>query len=299
MGEGATILVTGAAGFIGRRQCAFLRAQGYAVRAVDKVEDFDGETLDLAEAGAAREAVKGADAVIHLAAMTGVPGSFDEPALCHRDTADSTLNVLTAALEYGVARLVFASSAAVYGDKLDGAAREDAEPSPGSPYAQAKLQAEKHVAAFAGRGVDGVSLRYFNVYGAGQQPGSAYAGVITKFAAALHEGSPMFLFGDGGQTRDFIHASDVVTANMAALTCRRELGGMPINIGTGRSVTIRQLGAMMAELAGRTPEFESRRERRGEVRHSCADVARAREILGFEAQVRLEDGLREVMENNG
>lgn len=292
MPETKHILVTGAAGFIGRHLCAALRSRGFAVRAVDKAPGHDGVKLNLARTGPAREAVKGVDAVVHLAAMTGVAQSFDQPTLCRQDTADSTLNLLAGALEYGAARFVFVSSAAVYGDQAEGPLHEDAELRPASPYAAAKIEAEEHVWSFAERGINGVSLRCFNVYGPGARGGS---GCVGAFAAALREGRPMVLHGDGGQERDFIHVSDVVRASLAALDHDGELAGMALNVGTGRGVTIRRLGEMMAKLAGVEPEFAQADKRPGDVRHSCADIARAREVLGFEARVKLEDGLREVL----
>lgn len=297
------VLVTGAAGFIASHLCDALLAQGYAVRAADARErgpnldaaagkaGFEFVQADLGDPAACVQVCRGARFVLHHAALASVPTSMADPLRCHRDTLDTTVNLLAAARGAGVARFVLASSAAVYGACPSALIGEDLPLDPLSPYAAAKAAGEQYVHAFVRMGVDGVALRYFNVYGARQRPDSSYSGVISVFADRARSGQPVTIYGDGLQTRDFVHVSDVVRANLAAITRPKPLGGAALNIGTGRSVTLLDLVAGIGRVLGREVAVRHEPARQGDIRHSCADISRARRVLGFEPTVALEDGL--------
>lgn len=299
------ILVTGAAGFIGSHVCDGLLAAGLRVRGADNLSfgsldnlaqarenpAFEFVQADLADAADCARACYGVQAVLHHAARVGVPDSISDPQACERDTAQSTFALLHAAAQGGARRFVLASTAAVYGD-APCPVREDSPCAPLSPYGRFKLAAE--VAVANARGIDGVSLRYFNVYGPRQSPASAYAGVITRFAQRLREGKPLTIFGDGRQTRDFIHVSDIVRANIAALR-PAPLKGQAINIATSKTVNMLELGSLMAKILGCKPKYEYKPERQGDIHNSWAEVKQAQQVLSFKASVPLAQGLRELL----
>lgn len=307
MAEGALVLVTGAAGFIGSHLCDAVLAAGYRVRAADrevagenlaaasKQPGFEFAKADLSDAAACRKLCVGANFVLHHAALASVPASIEDPLRCHRDTLDTTVNLLAASRDFGVQRFVLASSAAVYGNTPAAPVGEDLHGEPLSPYAAAKSASEQYVRAFARLGLDGVSLRYFNVYGPRQRPDSSYSGVITIFAARVASGKSLTVFGDGRQTRDFIHVSDVCRANLAAIGHAAPLAGGALNIGTGRAVNLLELAEGIGQTVGRQPVIEHQPARAGDIRDSCADVSRAARVLGFRAQVDLESGLATVV----
>jgi UDP-glucose 4-epimerase len=300
--SGDIVVVTGGAGFIGSHLAEALRTQGRRVRVVDDfstgrrasvppgVELLEGDANDQSA-----EAVRDAAEVYHLAAIPSVPGSVERPLANHRATAQAALSMLAAAERAGVRRVVLASSSAVYGDAAALPLREEAAPRPGSPYAAAKLAAEQYAASWASRGgLEAVSLRFFNVYGPRQDPDSPYAAVIPVFARRIRDGKPMPVYGDGGQTRDFIFVGDVVRALLLAGSVPG-VSGRVYNVACGAPVSVLEVGRTLASLMGKPPEFEFLPPRPGDVRDSVADVSAARRDLGFSAAVPLDEGLRRTV----
>lgn len=295
-------VVTGGAGFIGSHLAEALKGQGLRVRVADNfatghrtnlpkgVELVEGDVNDVAP-----EVVRGASVIYHLAALPSVPRSVERPMESHRATAQGTLAVLAAAERAGARRVVVASSSAVYGGASALPLREDLSPQPLSPYAAAKLAAELYAASWAARSVvETVSLRFFNVYGPRQDPDSPYAAVIPIFARRLRERKPMPVDGDGRQTRDFVFVGDVVRALILAGSAPG-ISGRIYNIAGGKPVSVLELGAVLARLAGQEPEYEFRAPRPGDIRDSVADVSSARRDLGFEASTGLGEGLRKTL----
>lgn len=301
-------LVTGGAGFIGSHIVEGALAKGWKVRVLDnlstgkienlsgvrdKIEFFEGDVRDEARV---KEAVEGVDLVFHLAALVSVPISMEDPGLSATINDLGTLNVFTAAADAGVGRVVYSSSSAVYGDHNVPPHREAANPDPASPYAAHKWLGEHYAEVLQKtRGLDVVSLRYFNVFGPRQDPGSPYSGVISIFIDRLCADRGVTIFGDGEQTRDFVFVSDVANANLLAATCG--LGEERVfNIGTGESVSINKLYSTLAGLCGKGAAPTHAPPRTGDVMHSCAVVERAEKILGFSAEVPLEEGLQKTVE---
>ena len=297
------VLVTGGAGFIGSHVCETLVALGRRVHVLD---DFSsGSASNLAEirdqiqipegtiespVDIAR-AIDGCSSVVHLAARTSVAESMAFEHLYRRTNVDGTANVLAAARTVGVARVVFAASSSAYGDHAV-PHRESMEPRPLSPYAMTKLEGEQLLrAATRTRAIDATALRLFNVFGARQDPNSAYAAVIPRFMTRIAHGMPAVIFGDGEQTRDFIHVSDVARAIIAALDATHPLDGASLNIGTGVATSIRRLATAIGSVLGRPVALHFEPAREGEVRHSVAATALARECIGFTSEISLEAGL--------
>ncbi len=302
MGQSCQV-VTGGAGFIGSHLVRALLAEGHRVRVVDDLssgarenlpagtEFLEGDVVRLA-----RRAVDGASVVYHLAAMVSVPRSMQNPRASHRATADSTLALLEAAQAARVPRLVFASSAAVYGDAPLQPKREDQPPEPKSPYAVAKLCSELYASHWARQGVvETVGLRFFNVYGPGQDPASPYAAAIPIFVAALLEGRPVPVFGDGRQTRDFTYVGDIIQGLRAAASAVG-VSGKVYNLATGRPVSVLDLIRTLAAVMGVTPTIEFKPARPGDILHSSADIFAARQDLGYRPRTPLEAGLRATVE---
>jgi UDP-glucose 4-epimerase len=296
-------LVTGGAGFIGSHIAEELLAAGHQVRVFDNLSSGYEKNLagldvefvrgDVRDPGALNSAAAGVDGIFHQAALVSVPESVEKPVENHDVNVTGTLNVLLAAREARVRRVLLASSAAVYGDAPQLPKREDMLPRPASPYALAKTAGEHYLRVFAGLyGLETVSLRYFNVFGPRQDPGSMYSGVISKFVDVITAGGTPTVFGDGGQTRDFVYVKDVVRANLLAMEGERVGGGEAFNVGTGRQTSLLELLAALAAILGREapPEFSA--PRAGDIRHSAADISRAREVLGYDPQATLEQGLR-------
>lgn len=302
MADHQLVVVTGAAGFIGSHLCDALLAEGRRVRGVDRHQPGDCANLQGAlqqanfeylrrDVGLDAEGLcEGADAVCHLAAMSSVPDSLRDPRQCHADTCSSTLNMLEAARRAGAKRFVLSSSASVYGTTPAMPVAESLATAPLSPYAAAKAASEQYVRAWAQMGLDGVSLRYFNVYGPRQ-----LGGVIPAMIRAVAENRPITLFGDGNQNRDFVYVADAVSANLHALRHVRPLRGEAFNVGCGHTVTIRELAVQIGRIADRQPRFDEQPEREGDIRYSCADPGHAKRVLGFEATTRLPQGLRITM----
>ena len=298
-------LVTGGAGFIGSHLVESLLADGREVVVFDDLSTgkrgnlagLDARLIegDVRDEQAVAAAVAGCDTVYHLAALVSVPESVRRPLENDAINIGGTLRVLEAARLEGARRVVLASSAAVYGDDPAQPKREDMAPRPLSPYAVAKLTLE-HYARMetALHGLGTVSLRFFNVYGPRQDPGSMYSGVISKFCQAAALGETPVVFGDGRQTRDFVHVGDVVRALRAAAETA-EVGGV-FNVGRGERVSLLDLLATIGDLFGRSlsPRFEPARA--GDVRDSLADIGAARHGLGYEPRMDLRTGLATLME---
>ncbi|MCK6526704.1 NAD-dependent epimerase/dehydratase family protein [Myxococcota bacterium] len=302
----AQILVTGGAGFIGAHVVARLLSEGARVRVLDDLSTgslsrlpaheprLDFVRASVVDLDRVRDAVRGCAWVFHLAAVASVPASVVEPTVTHAVNATGTLNVFVAALEAGVRRVVYASSSAVYGPRPDLPAREDGRIDPASPYATSKAAGEWYARNLAAtRGLDAVGLRYFNVYGPLQDPASPYAAAIPLFVRAIARGEPVTVFGDGLQTRDFVHVKDVVEANLAASRAPASMGQV-FNVGTGRAVTVLDLLAAIGRATGRAVEVAHQAPRVGDVRHSVASVDSCRDRLGFLARVGLVEGLTET-----
>lgn len=298
---GTTCLVTGGAGFIGSHLSLALIGLGARVRVLDDFSTGHRKNLapgaelvegSVADEAAVTRAVTGCGLVFHLAAMVSVPQSVAEPDLCVRSNIVGTQRVLTGAKSAGVRRVVLASTCAVYGDQPNLPSREGDPTMCCSPYAASKLAGEGLMQAFARTGGPSTAcLRFFNVYGPGQDPKSAYAAVISAFAAALREGRTPTIFGDGEQTRDFVFVEDIVRANLLAATSPAELRGEVFNVGTGSRTSLLHLLAMLAKVAGRPATADHKPARAGDVRHSQADIARIRTTLGYEPRTAMEQGL--------
>ncbi len=303
-------LVTGGAGFIGSHLVDRLVVEGHAVRVLDdfstgkrgnlpqdaRVELWEGDVGDPRAVGAA---VQGATWVFHQAAVASVPRTVADPIGTQRTNYQGTLNVLEAARQHGVQRVMFAASAAAYGDLPDLPKREDSPVKPLSPYAVDKLASEYACAVYHQLfGLQTVRLRYFNVFGPRQDPSSPYSGVISIFADRLATGSQVTIFGDGGQTRDFVYVADVVEANLRAAQVP-EAAGEVFNIATGRPVTLNGLLRTMCEIVGKPVAPTYAAPRSGDIRHSSADTSRARSVLGWSSAVDLQDGLERLLQSLG
>jgi len=300
----ARYLVTGGAGFIGSHIVDRLRARGDEVRILDDfssgkrenvpqgVEVVEGSAADLETA---QRAVAGCDFVIHQAAIPSVPRSVKDPVSSNRANVDGTLNMLVAARDTGVTRLVFAGSSSVYGESAVLPKREDMRPAPLSPYALQKLIGEQYCQMFTRLyGLETVTTRYFNVFGPRQQPGSPYSGVISLFIEALAQGKAPMVHGDGRQTRDFTFVGDVVTGVLKAAEAPGAAGEV-INVAAGGRISLTELirNIQMVLKTDVEPVFGPVRE--GDVRDSQADIAKARQLLGFTPTVPFDEGLRETI----
>lgn len=307
----ATVLVTGGAGFIGSHLVEALLSRGEQVRVLDnlstgklenlagvldRIEFIEGSLVDVA---AVRRAVAGAEVVYHLAAIASVPQSMAEPVQTELVNTVGTLNVLQAAQLADARRVVLSSTCAVYGDEPTLPKTEAMLPQPKSPYAVSKLAAEHYCRVyFEAFGLETVVLRYFNVFGPRQDPKSAYSGVISIFTDKLAAGIAPTIFGDGQQTRDFVFVQDIVQANILAGNTP-QTAGETFNIGTGRPVTVQHLFETLRRIFACevTPLYAPNRS--GDVLHSYADSSQAVQRLGWQAQVTLEAGLRELVESYG
>ncbi len=301
-------LVTGGAGFIGSHLVGALLEEGRRVKVLDNLSTGRLENLDayrgriefvrgdIRDAAAVSDAMRGADTVFHQAAVVSVPLSVEDPVGSAEVNEMGTLKVLDAARTLGVGRVVLASSSAVYGDDPALPKTEDMPPRPLSPYAAQKLANEFYADLYHRLyGLETVCLRYFNVFGPRQDPSSPYSGVISIFMErAVSESAPV-IYGDGGQSRDFVFVSDVARANLAAAGHPDAPGGV-FNVGTGRSVTVGRLWEAVRELAGLDLEAGFADPRKGDVRHSLADIGKLRSATGFTPEVAFEDGLRRTFE---
>jgi nucleoside-diphosphate-sugar epimerase len=303
----AHYLVTGGAGFIGSHLSEELVRRGHQVRVADSlvtgkrsnlehlptVEFLEG---DLAEIDFARTAVTGADFVLHQAALPSVPRSVKDPITSHRANVDATLNVLVAARDAGVRRVVFAGSSSAYGNIATSPKHEGMPPSPLSPYALQKVVGEQYLKLFTALyGLETVTIRYFNVFGPRQDPSSPYSGVISLFATELLENRPPTIHGDGEQSRDFTYVANIVDGVLRACDAPGASGRV-INVASGTSISLNALFEAMKRLIGANVTAQYADTRAGDVRDSLADLHLAKEILGYKPIVSFEDGLRLTVE---
>jgi nucleoside-diphosphate-sugar epimerase len=308
--QNSRALVTGGAGFIGSHVVDRLLALGHQVRVVDNLSTGSRANLahvegevdflegDLCDPSVAARAVDSVDVIYHLAALPSVPRSLADPLGSHDANVNATVYLLDSAVKAKVRRIVYSSSSSVYGDTPELPKVESVEPLPRSPYAASKLASEQYVLAYARGGlIEGVALRYFNVFGPRQSPASAYAAVIPLFMASALRGTPATIFGDGEQTRDFTYVSNVVQANVLAGSRPAEIvSGAPVNVGAGERTTLQQLASLIREVSGRSLTCQTAAPRPGDVRDSLASLDRAKRLLGFEADVGLREGLRRTWE---
>jgi len=302
----ALYLVTGGAGFIGSHLSEELVRRGERVRVVDSlitgkranlahipgVEFIEG---DLADLDVARGAAAGVDYVLHQAAIPSVPRSVSDPITSNRANIDATLNILVAARDAGVKRLVYAGSSSAYGDQPTLPKREDMPTRPLSPYALQKLVGEQYLALFTKLyGLDTVTIRYFNVFGPRQDPSSPYSGVISLFISALVEARQPVIYGDGEQTRDFTYVANVVDGVLRA--CHAPgLAGEMMNVATGGRISLNELLRTLCELLGVQTQAVFKEARAGDVRDSQADISRAKALTGYVPSVGLREGLERTL----
>jgi UDP-glucose 4-epimerase len=257
-----------------------------------EIDFIEGDIRNLASV---QDAIRGCDAVVHLAAVPSVPRSIADPVTTHEANATGTLNVLLAARDAGASRVVFASSSSIYGATAELPKRESLKPLPISPYAVSKLAAESYCRSFFDvYALETVALRYFNVFGPRQDPQSEYAAVIPKFIWAFRNGEPPVIFGDGEQSRDFTYVDNAVDANVAALQADG-VGGRVYNVACGKRITLNELASSLREETGATVDVVHGPARSGDVRHSHADITLARDELGYEPRVTLAEGLRRTV----
>ena len=302
-------LITGGAGFIGSHLVEHLVATGHDVTVLDdlssghranlagvrrQIRFIRGSVTDL---NTCRRAVDGVDCVLHHAAVTSVQRSVDEPLVTHQVNATGTLNVLLAARDKGVQRVVYAGSTSAYGNPTTLPNSEEHVTRPLSPYAASKLAGEEYCVAFHETyGLETVVLRYFNIFGPRQDPNSQYAAVVPRFIAAALAGERPTIFGDGGQTRDFVYIANVVHANvLAARAPAAGAAGQVFNVGCGQGVSVNQLWEHIRSLAGVPAMPLYTQGRAGEVRDSVAALAKARRLLGYEPVVDFAEGLRQTI----
>jgi nucleoside-diphosphate-sugar epimerase len=302
----ASYLVTGGAGFIGSHLAEELVHRGHTVRVADSlitgkrrnlehipgVEFLEG---DLADLPFATRAVAGMDYVLHQAAIPSVPRSVKDPITSNRANTDATLNVLVAARDAGVKRLVFAGSSSEYGNTPTLPKREDMAPAPLSPYALQKVMGTQYCQMFTRLyGFETVVIRYFNVFGPRQDPSSPYSGVISVFSTALIEGRPPTIYGDGEQTRDFTYVANVVDGVLRACEAP-QAAGEAINVACGTRISLNELLRVMNGIVGTSLEPIYKEERAGDVKDSQADISKAQALLGYTPIVALEEGLRHTL----
>ena len=299
-------LVTGGAGFIGSHLCEELVRRGERVRVVDSlitgkranlahvpgVEFLEG---DLADIDVAHRAAAGVDYVLHQAAIPSVPRSVSDPIASNRSNIDATLNILVAARDAGVKRLVYAGSSSAYGDQPTLPKHEEMPTKPLSPYALQKLVGEQYLALFTKLyGLDTVTTRYFNVFGPRQDPSSPYSGVISLFISALAEARPPVIYGDGEQTRDFTYVANVVDGVLRACEAPG-IAGEVMNVATGGRISLNALLRTLCELLGVQTRAVFKEPRAGDVRDSQADISRAKALTGYVPIVDLREGLERTL----
>ena len=301
------ILITGGAGFVGSNLAEALVKRGDDVVVFDNFSSGRRENLedlgdrvrivegDIRELSALNDAMRDVEFVLHEAAVPSVPRSMEDPEGSHEANSRGTLNVLLAARDAGVKRVVYAASSSAYGDSVTLPKIETMPTAPKSPYAADKLHGEHLGQVFhSGYGLETVSLRYFNVFGPRQSPESDYAAAIPRFITRLLAGERPTVYGDGEQSRDFTHIDNVVSANVLAMTAEAAPGKV-FNVGIGERITVNRLIATIAELVDQPGDINYLPERAGDVKHSLAAIEKAKELLGYEPVVDLVEGLRRTI----
>jgi UDP-glucose 4-epimerase len=298
------VAVTGGAGFIGSHLVERLVSRGDEVSVLDNLSSGKLENLsrvlqrvkfvegDIRDHMAIRSALEGAEVVVHLAALTSVRESMERPLLYNEVNSTGTLNLLNESMRLGIGKFVYISTCAVYGNPRSLPIKEEHETRPLSVYAASKLSAEEYCRTYSRLGKMGIAiLRLFNVYGPRQAAGT-YAGVITQFVERVRQGLPPVIYGDGEQTRDFVHVLDVVECILRVMDNET---WETINIGSGRGTSIKQLSELVLRIAGKELKPVHEPARPEDIRHSRADVSKARRLLGYMPRIGLEDGLKELM----
>jgi len=304
----STYLITGIAGFIGSNIARALLAQGAQVRGIDnfvtgkranlediKEVDFIEGTIEDPETCA--RACHGVDFVFHEAALASVPRSVEDPVSSNSANVTGTLNMLVAARNAHVRRVLYAGSSSAYGDQPTLPKREDMVPDPISPYAVSKLAGEHYMRSFTRvYGLETVTLRYFNVFGPHQDPSSQYSGVLAKFSLGMLEGRTPVIYGDGSQSRDFTFIENVVNANLLAMAAPAEkVSGHVFNVATEQRITLNDAVQSLRELTGYSGAVEHAPARNGDIAHSLADISRARAAFGYKPAVSFHEGLRRTL----
>jgi UDP-glucose 4-epimerase len=306
----AKYLVTGAAGFIGSSLVRALLDRGDEVRGIDNfatgrrenltevLSRIDFRQIDILDLDSLREACEGVDYVLHQAAIPSVPKSVLDPIGSNRANVDGTVNVLVAARDAKVKRVVYAASSSAYGDTPTLPKYEAMTPNPISPYAVAKLASELYMTSFYRcYGLETVCLRYFNIFGPRQDPSSQYSGVLAKFSMQMLRGEQPTIFGDGQTSRDFTYIDNAVSANLLACSApASECAGRVFNCATGRRITLNEVFEALKQLTGYTGSVKYAPERNGDIKHSLADISQAEKHLGYKVLVNFEDGLRRTVE---
>ncbi len=306
----AKYLVTGAAGFIGSSLVRALLERGDEVRGLDNfatgrrenltevLQRMDFREVDILDLDATRKACEGVDYVLHEAAIPSVPKSVLDPLGSNRANVDGTVNVLVAARDARVKRVIYAASSSVYGDSPTLPKHEAMAPNPISPYAVAKLASEYYMVSFYRcYGLETVCLRYFNIFGPRQDPSSPYSGVLARFSTQMLHGEQPTIFGDGETSRDFTFIDNAVSANLlACLAPAEECAGRVFNCATGRRVTLNETFEALQKLTGYTGTVKYGPERAGDVKHSLADMSLAQKHLGYKTLVNFKEGLRRTVE---
>jgi UDP-glucose 4-epimerase len=301
------VLVTGGAGFIGSHLVDALLVRGERVRVIDDLSTgrlsnlseamphLDFQVGDIRNPASVQRAMRGVATVYHQAALPSVVRSVRDPLRSHEVNVTGTLNVLLAAREAGVRRVIVASSSSVYGDTPTLPKHEDMRPEPRSPYAVSKLATEQYALNFAGLyPLEAVALRYFNVYGPRQDASSHYAGVIARFCTAALDGEPCTVYGDGTQSRDFTYIDDVVQANLLAGQAA-PANGRAFNVARGERTSLLEILDYLGDAFNQTLRRNHERSRDGDVQHSLADISRAQQLLGYRPQVAFREGLTRTL----
>jgi nucleoside-diphosphate-sugar epimerase len=302
-------LITGIAGFIGSTLAHTLVEQGHEVRGIDNLstgslDNLTGlggrinfQQMDLQDVSGMKSACEGVDFILHQAALASVPRSVKDPLASHQSNLNGTLNLLIAARDARVRRIVYAASSSAYGDQPTQPKQEDMSPLPLSPYAVQKLACEYYIQAFFRTyGLEGICLRYFNIFGPRQAADSPYSGVIAKFTTSMMAGETPTIFGDGFTSRDFNYIDNAVSANLLACQAPSSVAtGRVFNIGTGESHTLNEVYTVIADLLGFTGKPVYGFPRAGDIRHSLADISRATKELGYQPKAHLHDGLQKTV----
>ncbi len=304
------VLVTGGAGFIGSNLTEALLQRGHFVRVLDDFSTGKRENLifdkaypsleiiegDIRDLSTCQKAVQGMEYVFHQGALPSVQRSVEDPGTSNAVNVGGTLNILLAAREKGVKRVMYASSSSIYGDTPTLPKHEEMPSNPLSPYALQKYIGEQYCRLFYQLyGLETISLRYFNIFGPKQDPSSLYSAVIPKFIDALLQGHPPIIFGDGEQSRDFTYIENVVQANLLAMSAEH-LHGEAINIACGKRISLNQLSNVLKEILGSklSPIYQA--PRKGDVKHSLADIRKGKEIINYEPKVGIETGLKKTVD---